>query len=167
MQLIRSATATLMLVATGPRAGSAQVPFPIMPLDSGRYVRVTTTSVRETGHLLARYVRGDATLQLCTAPWQPCGAGGNTTGKRSYSTAELLRLEVHRGSHARTGAIIGGVAGAVVGGLLGYVVAAVCDAAECAPLGQGVLVGGLAGGVSVGLVGAGIGGLFPRWGPAP
>lgn len=140
---------------------------PRLPIDSGAMVRVTTVAERTTGRLLAQYAREDATLSLCTAPWNPCGIRGDTTGRRRYPTRELLRLEVRVGNRATSGAIIGGVAGVVVGGFFGMMFAAVCDAAECPSPVHGALVGSAMGGLTVGLVGAGIGSLVPRWRRVP
>ncbi len=137
--------------------GAAQGTRSAFPLDSGRDVRVTTLAERMTGRLQAPFSRNDQTLRFCAGAAAECAA-------RSIPTNDLLRLEVRRGSHAKAGAIIGGIAGAVVGGFFGYLITGFCDAADCPSTGQGLVVGGLIGGASGGATGGLIGALVPRWG---
>jgi hypothetical protein len=130
------------------------------PLDSGRTVRVTTIAERTSGVLLAPYSRSSIALRFCSGSSESCAA-------RTVPSRDLLHLEILTGTHAKSGAIIGGVAGAVVGGFLGLMVAGVCDSANCASLQRGVVVGMLVGGLPTAAVGGVIGSLIPKWGPAP
>jgi hypothetical protein len=139
---------------------SAQSPPPTLPLDSGRTVRVTTAVERSSGVLLAPYSRASLALQFCRALPEGCV-------ERTVPSREILRLEVAAGTHARSGAIIGGATGAVAGGFIGLMVAGLCDAASCPPIGRSVLIGGVVGALPMGAIGGLIGSLFPRWGPAP
>lgn len=78
-----------------------------------------------------------------------------------HSTAALDSLWV-RGTGAKTGALIGGVAGLLVGTAFGVLINGSCEA-DGASCGGWVPGAGLAGAAVVGLLGAAIGSGFTHW----
>lgn len=153
----------LTLLIGGPVLLGAQVSSPVVPVDSGREVRVTTMAEQMSGRLLARYERGDPAVRLCTTPWNSCGGRGDSTARRTISVNELLRLEVRRGDHGMTGFLAGAVTGALLGSTFVLGISGMCDSSDCGPRFWPTVGGGLAGAVSVGFLGGLIGTMFPKW----
>lgn len=156
-----AAVLTVMLV---PATARAQGDRPQAPIDSGAYVRARIARGSVTGRLLVRYTPGDPTLTLCRAyPGSACRNVPDDPDRRTLASRDVLRLEVQRGTHARTGAIFGGAVGVVSGGFLGWIVGMVCDAADCRSVFVSTLEGGVIGGLFFGGLGALVGMAFPRW----
>ncbi len=146
-----------------PAAAHSQSPLPTIPVDSGREVRVTTMADQMGGRLLARYEHGDPAIRFCTTPWNSCGARGDSTGRRTISESELLRLEVRQGDYGMTGFLAGAVTGALMGAAFVVGISGWCDTGDCGPRFWPTVGGGLTGAVSIGFLGGMIGSTIPKW----
>jgi hypothetical protein len=87
------------------------------PVDSGAVVRLTWREgpVR-IGKLLTTLERASDSVAYCRYPGPPCSSG-SPSGMEARPTAELVRVELPRGSRASRGAVIGAGVGAAVLGL--------------------------------------------------
>lgn len=131
-------------------------------LDSGTLVRVTPASgLAFEGRLVQPLPTGATTLVMCRYPGPPCTDARDSAAIRRAELNQSMRLQVQRGTHAGSGALLGTGIGAVLG-LLGRSFAnGLCDTEACSS-------GGNAAPFILAGVGAAIGGLFgwasPRWG---
>jgi hypothetical protein len=151
-----------MLAVAPLQPAVAQAPVIPVPMDSGTLIRMTPRAGEVfEGRLVRPVPAAGSLLYACRYPGPPCTDPGDSAAIRRVPVTSLLRIEVQRGSHAGSGALLGGAIGVVTGFLLGSLARGFCDSYRCV---NGANMAPL----SVGLVGAGIGGLFgwasPRWG---
>ncbi len=152
----RVAGTVALLVLSGASVARGQG----TPLDSGRLVRITFDSgSRLVGRLLQPAIPGNNALIICRYPGPPCSSAADSSRVRRVPISGMAALEIQHGSHAGTGALIGGLIGLGVGSFVGAL-RGFCDAADCGPPALVYLFGGAAGGA---LLGALIGGGSPRW----
>jgi hypothetical protein len=154
----------LLLLISGLAASGAagQGTVGSVAIDSGTLVRLTPRAGSPfEGRLIQRFPAASTTLSMCRYPGPPCTDPSDSTAIRKAQVASLLRLEVQRGNHAGSGALLGGGIGALLGVVAGSFARGLCDTADCA---SGANTAPLSGA----FVGAAIGALFgwasPRWG---
>ena len=135
-----------------------------VPVDSGAVVRLTWREKPiRIGKLLATLQRASDSVAYCRYPGPPCSSG-SASGMEVQPTAQLVRVELRRGSRAARGALIGAGVGAAV---LGLGRLAFANEDNPAPL-TGSRV---AGAITFVAIGAGVGALIgrgsTRWALAP
>ncbi len=144
-------------------SASGQVPLTPTAVDSGKMVRMYTSTSRITGRLTARFQSTDTVLHYCRYPGPPCLGIEDSSARRALSTATLLRLEVSRGSQWRRGAIIGGVLGAATGAVATSFLLGFRECIRCSPKTPIVVAGAISSGLFWGGLGALWGSAFPKW----
>ena len=114
---MRRGALTLVLAVAAvaaARNGAAQAPLVTQRLDSGTVVRLRLPDgVLERGRLLAPFARDSVAFSLCPWPGRPC-APADARAMR-HPAADVLAVEVHRGSAWRVGAVLGALLGVPVG----------------------------------------------------
>jgi len=153
--------AWLCALCTASSAAGQDTIVPVR-MDSGTLVRMTPhTGSPFEGRLVRAVPAAGSVLYTCRYPGPPCTDATDSAAIRQTQVGSLLRLEVQRGNHAGSGALIGGAIGAVLGVAAGSFGRGLCETQEC-------LSGANAAPFTVGAVGALIGALFgwasPRWG---
>jgi hypothetical protein len=108
--------AVFILGLAAPPAGAQGAPV-THPLDSGTVVRLSWRErPSRIGRLLARLEPGSELVVYCRYPGPPCGTNA-PSGVDSRPTADLVNVEVRRGSRAGRGALLGAGVGVAVLGL--------------------------------------------------
>ncbi len=165
---VRIAIALLALASALPLTAqqtSSPVPprMPVVPIDSGRLVRIHTDNGIITGRLTARFGISDPVLQYCRYPGPPCTSPHDTIAIRTTSSTMVRHLEISHGSRWRSGAIKGGVIGTVSMLVIGHSLRNLnCDG--CGLISSSEIVrGSLAAGAIYAAFGALIGSAFPAW----
>jgi hypothetical protein len=134
-----------------------------VPIDSGTLVRmIPLTGPPIEGRLVRRFPAVGSTLYACRYPGPPCHDPADSTAIRRVQLSSLLRVDVQRGSHLGSGAIIGGIIGAVLFDVYSSFVHAFCDAADCGPSTTTLTIRGALAGTILGML---FGGASPNWGP--
>ena len=140
-----------------PVSVAAQEPLVRTTLPVGTVVRVhLDAGAQEQGKLVAPFGRDSKALRYCLYPAPRCEPHGDRYRERQ--AFEVRVLELHRGTRAGLGAVLG----IPVGLALGYVGAA---ASHAPGGGEGVALVVASGAVFAG-IGALIGATMHRWGPA-
>lgn len=152
-------TAAVALIAS---SAAGQDTIVRVRLDSGTLLRMTPqTGQPFEGRLLRAVPVAGSVLYTCRYPGPPCSDPSDSAAIRRTQAGSLLRLEVQRGNHAGSGALIGGGIGLVLGLAGASWARGLCESQAC-------VSGADAAPFSVGAVGALIGALFgwasPRWG---
>ncbi len=160
---VRSVAIVTGLLAVVTSA-SGQVSLTPTAVDSGKMVRMYTSTSRITGRLTARFQGTDTVLHYCRYPGPPCLGVEDSSAIRALSAATLLRLEVSRGSQWRRGAIIGGVLGAATGAIVTSFLLSFRECyPRCSPKTPIVVAGAISNGLFWGGLGALWGSAFPKW----
>ena len=106
----------LILGSTVGPAVAQRAPITI-PVDSGAVVRLTWRErPARIGKLLAKLESASDSVAYCRYPGPPCSSG-SPSGVEARPTAELVSVELQRGTRAARGALIGAGVGAAVIGL--------------------------------------------------
>jgi len=152
----------LSVVALAPASLAAQEPLLRYGLGAGTVVRLHLTSgSQEQGKLLTPVALDSATFRYCLYPAPPCTP--QDARYRERLASDIRAVDVHKGTRAGLGALLGLPVGFVVGAVF-------IDFAESA--GERQLGGGentailMASGAAFAGIGALIGGSIDRWVPA-
>lgn len=164
MAELSGCAAAVVLFALGAAVDvRAQNPLVTVPLDSGAVIRLhLRDGVTEGGKLIAPFGPESTQFSYCRWPALPCSVGGS--GHLRRPTADVFRIDVHRGARAPRGAVVGGL----VGVALGLVYIEALRYSSETPLESGDRVRVVSASTALCAVfGATIGGLFDRWSRAP
>ena len=151
-------------LACCPNVLCGQGPPPRMPVDSGTLIRLAPpTGPYVVGRLLRRIASRQDSAVMCRYPGPPCTSVLDPSEVRRMLLTGTTTIEVQRGNHLATGAIIGGLIGGALGaGVGGF--RSLCDAVDCGPSANTVtMIGALAGAVLGGAFGAS----SPSWAKVP
>jgi hypothetical protein len=112
-----------------------------------------TAGPKLAGRLLQRVKSRSESPWVCRYPGRPCVDTADSVSAHRIALASATGIDVQRGNHLATGAILGGLIGGSIGGVLGGF-RSLCDAADCGPpASQYTLVGILSGAILGGLFG--------------
>jgi hypothetical protein len=159
----RRLSALMFASGIAVRGLSAQGAVTSVPIDSGTLVRMTPhLGAPFEGRLLQRFPAAGATLFTCRYPGPPCSDPADSAASRRVEMSSLIHLDIQRGSHVGTGAVVGGLIGAALftaGGSIGH---SLCETADCGPSTGALTLRGAVAGI---VLGALFGAASPRWGP--